>query len=73
MCMQCMAGAVTAVGAASGTRAYLGRVRAQWLTARRLRVLTIVLVVAAVLAPATLLSGSSASPPSDQAAPSAQR
>jgi hypothetical protein len=59
MCMQCMAGAVTAVGAASGTRAYLASRRFSWLTKRRLRALTIALAIAAVVASATLLSGSS--------------
>jgi hypothetical protein len=59
MCMQCMAGAMTAVGAASGTRAYLSHRRFQWLTPRRLRVITIALVVAALVASATLVSGSS--------------
>jgi len=72
MCMQCMAGAMTAVGAASGVRAYLGRVRANWLTPRRLRALTIALAVGALLAPATLLSGSG-TPSADQGAPAAQR
>jgi hypothetical protein len=55
--MQCMAGAMTAVGAASGTRAYLGTRHFSWLTPRRLRKITIALVVAALLASATLLSG----------------
>ena len=58
MCMQCMAGAMTAVGAASGTRAYLGGRRLRWLTPRRLRALTIALGVAAVVASGTLMSGS---------------
>ncbi len=55
--MQCMAGAATAVGAASGARAYLGARRVRWLTPRRLRALTIGLAVAAVVASGTLLSG----------------
>jgi Na+/proline symporter len=62
MCMQCMAGAMTAVGAASGTRAYLGSRAFGWLTARRLRFLTIALAVAAVVASATLLGGPGAAP-----------
>ena len=56
--MQCMASAMTAVGAASGTRAYLGSRRYAWLTPKRLRVITILLGIAAVLASATLVSGS---------------
>ena len=62
MCMQCMAGAMTAVGAASGTRAYLGTRHFSWLTPRRLRNITIALLVAALAASATLVSGSSATP-----------
>jgi hypothetical protein len=57
--MQCMAGAMTAVGAASGARAYLNQRRFLWLTPRRLRVITIALVVTALVASATLVSGSS--------------
>jgi hypothetical protein len=55
--MQCMASAMTAVGAASGTRAFLARRHLMWLTPRRLRVLTVVLLTAALLASATLVSG----------------
>lgn len=58
MCAQCMATAMTAVGAASGTRAYLGSRRYVWLTPERLRVITILLAIGAVLASATLVSGS---------------
>lgn len=60
MCMQCMAGAMTAVGAASGVRAYVGNRRFSWLTPTRMRRFTIALAIAAVAASATLLSGSSA-------------
>ena len=56
--MQCMASAMTAVGAASGTRAWLGGRSFRWLTPRRLRRVTIGLAVAAVIASATLVSGS---------------
>jgi hypothetical protein len=63
--MQCMAGAMTAVGAASGTRAYLSHRRFLWLTPRRLRAITIALVVAALAASATFVNGSS---PADQGA-----
>jgi hypothetical protein len=62
MCVQCMASAATAVGAASGTRAYLGIRHFAWLTAQRLRKITIALVVAALAASALLVSGSSAAP-----------
>jgi hypothetical protein len=60
MCMQCMAGAMTAVGAASGARAYLASRRFRWLTPSRLRTITVALALAAVVASATLLSGSGA-------------
>jgi hypothetical protein len=58
MCAQCMATAAVAVGGASGLRAWLAAKRFAWLTPTRMRAATIVLVVAAVLASATL-SGSS--------------
>jgi hypothetical protein len=57
MCAQCMATAMTAVGAASGVRSYLGSRRFSWLTPRRLRRITFVLAIGAVLASATLVSG----------------
>ena len=57
MCAQCMATAMTAVGAASGTRAYLGSRGYVWLTPKRLRAITILLAICAVLASATLVSG----------------
>ena len=58
MCTQCMATAMTAVGAASGTRAYLGSRRYAWLTPKRLRAVTIMLAIGAVFASAMLVSGS---------------
>jgi hypothetical protein len=57
MCMQCMASAMTAVGAASGTRAFIAGRGFSWLTPRRLRIFTIALMAAALLAAATLVSG----------------
>jgi hypothetical protein len=58
MCAQCMATAMTAVGAASGTRAYLGSRRFSWLTPRRLKAITFALAAGAIVASATLVSGS---------------
>ena len=58
--MQCMAGAVTAVGTASGVRAFLAGRAFRWLTPRRLRLITVGLAVAAAVASATMLGGSSA-------------
>jgi hypothetical protein len=55
-----MASAMTAVGAASGTRAYLATRRFSWLTRGRLRAITIGLMVAALAVSAIGLSGSSA-------------
>ena len=61
MCIQCMASAMTAVGAASGTRAYLATRRFTWLTRRRLRAITVILATAALAVSAIGLSGSSSS------------
>jgi hypothetical protein len=58
MCAQCMATAMTAVGAASGARAYLGTRGFTWLTPRRLKAITFTLAIGAILASATLVSGS---------------
>jgi hypothetical protein len=58
MCAQCMATAMTAVGAASGARAYLGTRHFAWLTRSRLKAITFALTIGAILASATLVSGS---------------
>jgi hypothetical protein len=58
MCVQCMYAAMGSVAAASGARSWLARKKADWLTPRRLRFITIGLFAAAVLAAGTL-SGSS--------------
>jgi hypothetical protein len=60
--MQCMATAMTAGAGVSGTRAYIVARHFSWLTPRRLRAITIVLVSIGLLASATLVSGSSAPP-----------
>jgi hypothetical protein len=57
MCMQCMMGAMTAGAAATGTRSWLATRRWAWLTRVRLRRLTIGLLVGALVASATVLSG----------------
>jgi hypothetical protein len=59
MCMQCMMGAMTAGAAASSTRGWLATRRWTWLTPERLRAITVALLVAALAATATVLSGSS--------------
>jgi hypothetical protein len=53
-----MTTAVAAVGAASGLRAFIAGRRFSWLTPRRLRAFTVVLAAGAVIASATLASGS---------------
>jgi hypothetical protein len=58
MCAQCMATAMTAVGAASGARAYLGSRRFSWLTLRRLKTIPFALAAGAIVASATRVSGS---------------
>jgi hypothetical protein len=60
MCVQCMMTAMTSIAAASGTRSWLANKRPHWLTARRLRQITIGLFAAAVLA-SGMLSGSGGS------------
>jgi hypothetical protein len=50
MCMQCIAGAMTAGAAATGTRSWLAARAGAWLTPGRKRALTGVLVTAGVLA-----------------------
>ncbi len=49
MCMQCAATAAVAVGSASGIRAWLKARGGAWLTPRRLRAATIVLLTLAVV------------------------
>jgi hypothetical protein len=65
--MQCMASAMAAVGGAAGTRSWLSARHFSWLTPRRLRAVTAVLMAAALLASSVLVSGSSA-PPAKQSA-----
>jgi hypothetical protein len=62
MCMQCMATAMTAGAGVSGTRAYIAARNFSWVTPRRMRAITASLLVAGLLASATLVSGSTAAP-----------
>jgi hypothetical protein len=71
MCMQCMAGAMTAGAAASGTRAFVAARHFSWMTPRRLRALTVALLAAALLASAGVVSGSTAKPHQPAAQPAA--
>jgi len=62
MCMQCMMTAMGATGSAAGLRSYVAAKHFSWMTPRRLKVLTAVLLSAALLVSATLVSGSTAQP-----------
>ena len=57
VCAQCMATAATAAGAATGLRAWLATRGYSWLTPDRLRRMTVLLLVAAFTAAATLSGG----------------
>jgi hypothetical protein len=50
MCMQCIAGAMTAGAAATGSRAWLVARAGLWLTPGRKRTLTIALIATGVIA-----------------------
>jgi hypothetical protein len=58
MCMQCMAGAMTAASGATGARSYLATRGWSWVTPKRLRRITMVLLVTALVASAFLVGGS---------------
>jgi hypothetical protein len=59
MCVQCMMGAMTAGAGATGARSWLATRSWSWLTEQRLRRITLALITVALVAAATLLSGSS--------------
>jgi hypothetical protein len=58
MCIQCMYTAMASTAAASGARSWLQTRRYSWLTPQRLHRITVGLVTAALIASATLISGS---------------
>jgi hypothetical protein len=58
MCMQCMAGAMTATAGAAGVRAWLATRAFAWLTPGRLKAITLVLVSGALIASMLLVRGS---------------
>jgi hypothetical protein len=62
MCMQCMITAMSSGAVATGTRTWLASRRFSWMTPERLRRVTVLLIAAALIASATLVSGSSAPP-----------
>jgi hypothetical protein len=58
MCMQCMAGAMTATAGATGIRAWLATRTYAWLTPQRLKAITIGLIAVALVASMVLVRGS---------------
>jgi hypothetical protein len=58
MCIYCMYTAMGSTAAASGIRSWLHTRRFEWLTPERMRRVTIGLVIAALVASSTLVSGS---------------
>ena len=57
MCVQCMYTAMASTAAATGARSWLQTRRHRWLTPLRLRRITFALIALALLASATLISG----------------
>ena len=57
MCMQCMAGAMSAGAGATGLRSYLAARGGAWSTPRRMRRVTIALIVGALTASALIVTG----------------
>lgn len=55
--MQCMAGAMTAGAAATGARAWLAARAFSWLTRKRLRLASFLLIAAGLLGSSVLFSG----------------
>ena len=62
MCMQCMMTAMGATASATGLRSFIAAKHFSWVTPARLKAITIVLMAAALIASATLVSGSTAKP-----------
>jgi hypothetical protein len=60
--MQCMATAMGATGSATGIRAFIAAKHFSWITPRRLKAITITLMVAALLVSGLFVSGSTAKP-----------
>jgi hypothetical protein len=56
--MQCMMGAMTAGAGATGARAWLAQRGFSWLTPKRMRLVTVALLAAALVASSVLVSGS---------------
>jgi hypothetical protein len=58
MCMQCMMGAMSAGAGATGARTWLKHMAPRWLTPKRMRAVTFVLIGAALIASTVLIGGS---------------
>jgi hypothetical protein len=69
MCMQCMASAMTAGAAATGTRTWVAAHKPPWLTAGRLKVVTAAILAAGVLAAGSHLAPNAAAPAKAASAP----
>jgi hypothetical protein len=57
MCMQCAAAATAAVGTASGLRAWIRIKAGDWLTPKRMRLITVSLLSLAVIGSGVALGG----------------
>jgi hypothetical protein len=57
VCAQCVMGAATAAAGATGIRAWLATRRIPWLAPRRMRLVTVSLIVAALVAASVGLGG----------------
>ena len=70
MCMQCMAGAMTAGAGATGVRAWLGAHSPRWMTARRLKSITVAILAVGILAAGSSFASHGSDPDRDAAAQS---
>ena len=60
MCMQCMMTAMGATASATGIRSFIAAKHFPWVTPKRLKAITVALMVAALLVSALFVTGSSA-------------
>jgi hypothetical protein len=60
--MQCMMTAMGATASATGIRSYIAAKHFSWVTPRRLRAITVLLLASALIASATFVTGSTAKP-----------
>jgi hypothetical protein len=62
MCMQCMMTAMGATGSAAGIRSFIAAKHFSWVTPKRLKAITLALIVASLLVSALFVGGSTAKP-----------